>query len=444
MSCATTAAGAATPVINTRRPLAQSSCVHPPLECVNRHCCAGGGLLATGLIAAGGWRLPAGGGGGRQSTPGGRMNDGVAVGRHPSGCERLTCPGRQRGDMMGVWMRTLAGLRSSSPRRKPIAPSTSSSSAPARPADGPPSASPRPACAWPCSRPGARSPTPTTRSTSPHQLKYRGRTKTPLERTQPVQSQSYAVREWNADWYVNDIEEPYLDDSDPRFLWVRPRVVGGRMNIWGRGCLRMSDIDFKAASHDGVGVDWPITYADIKPYYDLVEEYVGVSGHEGRTRAVSRRSLPAADGPHLQRDGAPLARQEGVRATRSRRAAPPTSRRPINGRQACHYCGPCEHGCMTHSYFNSAFTTMKDAMATGRCTLVTGAMAYKVLDGSRDAPGPGVLYIDRDHAAAAARSSGARWRCARRRSSPCACSSTRRRARTRTASRTRAASWAST
>ena len=93
-----------------------------------------------------------------------------------------------------------------------------------------------------------------------------------------MQSQSYAVREWNADWYVNDVDEPYVDDSDPKFVWVRPRVVGGRMNIWGRGCLRMSDIDFKAASHDGVGVDWPITYAELKPYYDLVEEYVGVSG----------------------------------------------------------------------------------------------------------------------------------------------------------------------
>ena len=53
------------------------------------------------------------------------------------------------------------------------------------------------------------------------------------------------------DWYVNDIDEPYVDDSDPKFVWVRPRVVGGRMNIWGRGCLRISDFDFKAASHDG-------------------------------------------------------------------------------------------------------------------------------------------------------------------------------------------------
>ena len=80
-----------------------------------------------------------------------------------------------------------------------------------------------------------------------YDLRYRGRTKRPLERERPVQSGSYAVREWNADWFVNDIDEPYVDRSDPAFLWVRPRLVGGRTNIWGRACLRFSDIDFKAA-----------------------------------------------------------------------------------------------------------------------------------------------------------------------------------------------------
>ncbi len=167
------------------------------------------------------------------------------------------------------------------------------------------------------------------------------------------------------------------------------------MNIWGRGCLRMSDIDFKAASHDGVGVDWPITYAEIKPYYDLVEEYVGVSGHEGGTA----RSTP--DGPFQPPMGltcnemavrSRVKKAFGYTVTQGRTA---NLTKPINGRQACHYCGPCEHGCITHSYFNSAFTTMKDAMATGRCTLVTGAMAYKVLMDPDTHRARGVLYIDR-------------------------------------------------
>ena len=109
-------------------------------------------------------------------------------------------------------------------------------------------------------------------------LPYHAMSKQPLARQRPVQSRSYAVREWQADWFVNDIDEPYVDKSDPAFLWVRPRIVGGRTNVWGRECLRMSDIELKAASLDGSGVDWPISYADLVPYYELVEDYVGIQG----------------------------------------------------------------------------------------------------------------------------------------------------------------------
>jgi len=90
------------------------------------------------------------------------------------------------------------------------------------------------------------------------ELPYRGTSKAPLARERPVQSQSYAVREWNSSWFVNDRDEPYVDVSDPRFVWVRPRIVGGRTNVWGRESLRISDSEFEAASNEGAGVDWPI------------------------------------------------------------------------------------------------------------------------------------------------------------------------------------------
>lgn len=233
-----------------------------------------------------------------------------------------------------------------------------------------------------------------TEHVQPYQLKYRGRTKRPFEHQQPRQSQSYAVREWNADWYVNDIEEPYQDDSDPGFVWVRTRVVGGRTNIWGRACLRLSDIDFKAASHDGVGVDWPIAYADIAPYYDMVEEYVGVSAMpEGLPQLPDGRFQPPMGLTcHEMALRARVRKAFGYTVTQGRTA---NLTRPIGNRQACHFCGPCEHGCITHSYFNAAFTTMRDAVATGRCTLVTGAMAYKVLMDPGTHRARGVLYIDR-------------------------------------------------
>lgn len=227
-----------------------------------------------------------------------------------------------------------------------------------------------------------------------YDLPYRGRTKRPLERERPRQAGSYAVREWNASWYVNDLDEPYVDASDPGFLWVRPRVVGGRTNIWGRGCLRMGDMDFKGRSHDGMGVDWPFGYDELKPWYDMVEAYVGVSAMEEQLP-----ELP--DGPFLPAIGLTCAEREvrgrmkdtfGYTLTQGRTA---NLTRPLHGRQPCHYCGPCEHGCVTRSYFNSAFTTMADAEATGRCTLVTGAMAWKVLTDPETHKATGVLYVDR-------------------------------------------------
>ena len=225
-------------------------------------------------------------------------------------------------------------------------------------------------------------------------LRYRARSKRPLERERPVQSGSYAVREWNADWFVNDIEEPYVDKSDPAFLWVRPRLVGGRTNIWGRACLRFSDIDFKAASHDGAGVDWPIGYADIAPYYDLVEDYVGINGlTEGLAELPDGRFQPAMPFTCAETALRTRFKQKFGRTLTQGRSANLT--RPLHGRQPCHYCGPCEHGCVTHSYFSASFTTMADAVATGRCTLVTGAMVYKVLVDPSTHRARGVLYIDR-------------------------------------------------
>jgi choline dehydrogenase-like flavoprotein len=225
-------------------------------------------------------------------------------------------------------------------------------------------------------------------------LPYHAMSKQPLARQRPVQSRSYAVREWQADWFVNDIDEPYVDKSDPAFLWVRPRIVGGRTNVWGRECLRMSDIELKAASLDGSGADWPISYADLVPYYELVEDYVGIQGMP--------EGLPGLPDSHFQ-PAMPLTCPETALRTRWKAKFARTMTqgrtanlsRAHNKRQACHYCGPCEHGCITHSYFNSSFTTMADAVATGRCTLVTGAMVYKVLVDPSSRRARGVLYIDR-------------------------------------------------
>ena len=79
---------------------------------------------------------------------------------------------------------------------------------------------------------------------------------------------------------VNDRENPYSTPRGAPYLWVRGRVLGGRLNTYGRVLQRMSDVDFKAASRDGHGIDWPFSYSDLEPWYDRVEEFIGVYGNE--------------------------------------------------------------------------------------------------------------------------------------------------------------------
>lgn len=233
---------------------------------------------------------------------------------------------------------------------------------------------------------------------APYQLKYRDKARELLRKTQPVQS-VMACSEYNQDWFVNDHDEPYTTPADKPFLWMgRLRVTGGRTNVWGRVSLRYSDWDLKAASHDGQGEDWPLSYSDLAPYYDLVEKYVGVTGMaEGLEHLPDGQFQPPMPLTCQEQWFRERVKEKMGRTVTLARSANLT--RPLSSkggvRAPCHYCGPCERGCMTHSYFNAAFTTVPDALATGHCTLISHAMAYKVLmepDGKR---ARGILYIDR-------------------------------------------------
>ncbi len=227
--------------------------------------------------------------------------------------------------------------------------------------------------------------------TNPWQMPFLGQSPKVL-RERPIQGTCYACTEYNHKWFVNDLENPYTQDKP--FKWIRMRVVGGRSLSWGRQSYRMGDIDFKAASRDGYGEDWPIQYSDLIPYYEEVEKYVGISGlSEGLDQLPDSLFQPAMDFTCTE-----MRLREQVKAKFNRvvtmgRAAILT--RALNGRQPCHYCGPCERGCITTSYFSSPFTTIADAQKTGRLTLFTNAVAARVLmrDGAK---ADGIEFIDKE------------------------------------------------
>jgi choline dehydrogenase-like flavoprotein len=228
-----------------------------------------------------------------------------------------------------------------------------------------------------------------TEHNMPWQMPYLGMSPK-VFKDRPIQGTCYACSEYNYKWFVNDIENPYTQDKP--YKWIRMRVLGGRSLGWGRQSYRMGDIDFKAASRDGYGEDWPIAYKDLVPYYEEVEKYVGISG-----MAENLEQLPdSIFQPPMEFTCTEQHLRDQVKAKMGRtvtigRVAILT--RPLNGRQPCHYCGPCERGCVTTSYFSSPFTTVADAQKTGRLTLLTNAAAARVLmrDGGK---ADGIEYID--------------------------------------------------
>jgi choline dehydrogenase-like flavoprotein len=230
----------------------------------------------------------------------------------------------------------------------------------------------------------------------PFDLPFANLSRDLVRKTRPRQTDCYACTEFNADWFVNDLEEPYTTPADKPFSWQgRLRLVGGRTNVWARQSYRFSEQDLKGKSFDGQGEDWPLSYNDLAPYYDIVERYVGVSG-----RAEQVPELP--DGEFLP--AMPMTCAETRLRTSVKKAFGRTVTigrtanltRALNGRSACHYCGPCERGCVTRSYFNSALTTVRDAVATGTCTLVTNAMVHQVLMDADHKKAVGIRYVDRE------------------------------------------------
>ena len=215
-----------------------------------------------------------------------------------------------------------------------------------------------------------------------------------IVRTRPVQKQCYACMEYNYDWFVDDLQNPYSTPADKPFTWQRLRIVGGRTLVWGRQSYRFSDLEFKAASLDGYGDNWPFSYSDLAPYYDLVEQYVGISGAtEGNGALPDGKFLPAMKmtcGEEHMREA--IGKRFGRTVTIGRVAIVTQNH---NGRLACHYCGPCERGCQTFSYFSSPFTTVKDAVKTGKCDLIPNAVVAHVDLAKGENHASGVTYVDR-------------------------------------------------
>ncbi len=194
----------------------------------------------------------------------------------------------------------------------------------------------------------------------------------------------------NGAWQIEG--EPYVSAPGSDFQWFRSRIVGGRTNHWGRIALRFAPVDFRSKTRDGLGDDWPIAYEDLAPYYDKVESYIGVFGtQESVSSAPNGVFLPPPKPrchEHLVKSACD---KLNIACIPSRLAILTKS---LNGRPPCHYCGQCSRGCTTASNFSSSQVLLPPAMATGKLTLITGAMAREIVVG-KTGKAEAVSYVDK-------------------------------------------------
>jgi choline dehydrogenase-like flavoprotein len=194
-------------------------------------------------------------------------------------------------------------------------------------------------------------------------------------------------------FYVDTKEQPYLTDEKNPFELVRVWGRGGKTNIWGRVSLRYSDVDFEGPAKDGWEIPWPIRYKDIAPYYDRVEQLIGVCGGDDDQDSLpgSKFHLPAPAPRCGERMIMRAAKQAGISVVAGRRAV---LTKAHNGRPKCHFCGACGKGCDIGAFFNSSDYLIEPAFKTGRLKVLDNAVVARVLVGD-DGLANGVQYFDR-------------------------------------------------
>lgn len=208
------------------------------------------------------------------------------------------------------------------------------------------------------------------------------------------QSDGIGVNEASAAFFAPPTDHPFTVAKGTKFEWTRARTLGGKSLTWGRQAYRMAELNFEENATDGHGIDWPIRYSDLAPWYDHVEKIAGISGQaESNSMSpdgVFQPPMPMNAYEREFKDRATKAFPE--RTVSMARVANLT--KELGDRQPCHYCGPCERGCSAGAYFSTQSSTLPAAQATGKLTVMTDSLVSRIFTDASGARATGVEIID--------------------------------------------------
>jgi choline dehydrogenase-like flavoprotein len=233
-----------------------------------------------------------------------------------------------------------------------------------------------------------------TMNKAPWEFEHRGKESREVQEEYYVQSKTYAFDEGSKHFWVNDKENPYTHPDNKEFRWIRGNHVGGRSLTWGRQSYRLAPMDFEANAKDGVGVDWPIRYEDLAPWYDKVEGFIGVSGrNEGYEQLPDGKFQPPMDMYCVEEKvkGA-IEKNWDDRFMTIGRTANLTQNK--HNRTKCQYRNLCSRGCPFGGYFSSQASTLPAASATGNMTLRPHSIVESVILDENTNKAKGVRIID--------------------------------------------------
>ena len=227
---------------------------------------------------------------------------------------------------------------------------------------------------------------------APWESKYGGKLTLEQIDSHPKLARDYPYNEMTEKYWMRDCDALYREEK--RFDWYRPNIVGGKSIMWGRQCYRLSDLDFEANLKEGIGVDWPIRYADIAPWYSHVEKFAGISGEKlGLAHLPDSEFLPPMDMYHVEKEVRKRVEKlfPGRILTIGRVAnlsAAAKAQMDV-GRGPCQYRNKCSLGCPFGAYFSSQSSTLPAAAKTGRLTLRPDSIVTQIIydDSSERAKG---------------------------------------------------------
>jgi choline dehydrogenase-like flavoprotein len=232
----------------------------------------------------------------------------------------------------------------------------------------------------------------TTALKDPWELPHNNRPTNADRKQQPIQSTLYLYDQSTKQFLVDDTKYPY-EQAQP-FNWYRGYQVGGRSLLWARHVFRFSDLDFEANLKEGVGIDWPIRYADISPWYDHVEKFIGASGENPGLPQLPKQILqPPFEMTALEKH----IKREFEKAFTDRRlicSSIAVLSREHNGRGPCQGRNQCARGCPYTAYFSSNGVTLPAAQKTGNLTLQADSIVHSLIYDEAKQRVTGVRVID--------------------------------------------------